>query len=267
MAPVAGGCINECFEVQTSHGKFFLKKNDAKAYPKMFDSEAKALELLNGRVEGIAPEVIFNGEDGDEIFLILQWIEKGIPRQTFWDDFAQKLSILHHGTNKMFGLDHSNYIGSLLQHNEPMQEWNSFFILQRIEPQLKKAIDEKILSKEIHRSFEKVFVKLADIFPPATPSLLHGDLWSGNFMVAEDGCVRLIDPAVYYGHREMDLAMTKLFGGFDNSFYSAYNNYFPIEKNFDKRADVFNLYPLLVHVNLFGGSYVNEVLAIVKRFM
>ena len=128
------------------------------------------------------------------------------------------------------------------------------------------AIDTRELPSSIHRSFEKLFAKLNEIFPAEKPSLLHGDLWSGNFMTGTDGSVKLIDPAVYFGFREMDLAMSKLFGGFDSSFYKFYHEEFPLENGLEKRVDICNLYPLLVHVNLFGGHYANEVDAIVSRF-
>jgi fructosamine-3-kinase len=107
---------------------------------------------------------------------------------------------------------------------------------------------------------------LQDIFPTEKPSLLHGDLWNGNVLVAEDGMGCLIDPAVYYGHREMYLSMTNLFGGFDRQFYDSYNDQFPLEKNFESRIDIYNLYPLLVHVNLFGGGYVGQVQSILSKF-
>jgi fructosamine-3-kinase len=122
------------------------------------------------------------------------------------------------------------------------------------------------LPKEIHRVFEKMFLRLPEIFPSEEPALLHGDLWAGNYLTGGDGSVRLIDPAVYFGFREMDLAMMKLFGGFDPSFLRHYENIFPLEKDFGKRAGICNLYPLLVHVNLFGGHYVSEVNSIIMNF-
>jgi fructosamine-3-kinase len=244
-----------------------MKVNDGKTFPKMFESEALGLQLLNKAIPAIAPEVIAAAEKEEKIFLLMQWITEGNPVSDFWRDFAVKLATLHRNHQEFFGLDHDNYIGSLAQTNETANDWISFFILRRLEPLLKKAIDEGKMEKEMHRSFEKFYTKLDAIFPVEKPSLIHGDLWSGNFMIGEDGFVRLIDPAVYYGHREMDLAMTKLFGGFDRSFYQHYNEVFPQEKDFDKRADVYNLYPLLVHVNLFGGHYAAEVGSIVRRFI
>lgn len=261
-----GGCINDCFVLKTSEGKYFLKRNDAQRYPKMFDAEGVGLLLLGSAAIGIVPKVISRAEHGRDQYLILENIEAGPRQKEFWADFARKLATIHRTSQDFFGLDHNNYIGSLPQSNKNYDDWNSFFILERIEPQLKMAIDTRELPSSIHRSFEKLFAKLNEIFPAEKPSLLHGDLWSGNFMTGTDGSVKLIDPAVYFGFREMDLAMSKLFGGFDSSFYKFYHEEFPLENGLEKRVDICNLYPLLVHVNLFGGHYANEVDAIVSRF-
>ncbi|MBA3648537.1 MAG: fructosamine kinase family protein [Chitinophagales bacterium] len=264
--PVSGGCINQCYVVTTSYGKFFLKLNSG-AYPKMFETEKKGLELLNHAVTGIAPDSIGIDEKNDQIqLLVLECIETAKPAYDFWDDFAKKLSVIHQSTGEFFGLDHNNYIGSLLQNNDPLPDWNSFFITRRIEPQLRMAIDQKSIEKDATPYFERLYPRLSEIFPIEKPSLIHGDLWSGNFMTGKDGYVKLIDPAVYFGHRETDLAMSKLFGGFSNKFYESYQQYAPLEQGFEKRKDVYNLYPLLVHVNLFGGNYSQQVMSIIKKF-
>jgi fructosamine-3-kinase len=252
--------------MRTTAQKFFVKRNDAKKFPGMFDCEVKGLQLLNETVNGITPKVISVEEHENKMTLTLELIETGTPQKEFWSDFAKKLSIIHRRTRNYFGLDHDNYIGLLWQSNKQHNDWISFFIIERIEPQLKNAIDENRLPKEIHRTFEKMFSRLAQIFPQEKPSLLHGDLWSGNYLIASDGWVRLIDPAVYFGFREMDLAMMKLFGGFDDSFFRHYHGFFPLEKGFEERVDVCNLYPLLVHLNLFGGHYAFEVQSIMKHF-
>lgn len=277
VIPAGGGCINECFVLNTTSGKFFLKrnatinstgvgKNSGGVSGGLFECESKGLRLLNETIDGISPKVIAVDEDESELLLILEHIEKGAPQKEFWNDFAKKLSTLHRRRDEFFGLDHNNYMGSLPQSNKKHSDWISFFILERIEPQLKKAIDEDSLAKETHRVFEKLFSKLKEIFPAEEPSLIHGDLWCGNYMVGMEGLVRLIDPAVYFGFREMDLAMMKLFGGFDNSIYKQYHDFFPLEKGFEKRVDICNLYPLLVHVNLFGANFAPKVLAIMRQF-
>jgi len=264
--PSGGGCINDCFILKTSSGKFFLKRNEAKKFPKMFVAEARGLKLLNETVSGITPNVIAHSENDDEQFLILECIEKGSTQTEFWNDFAKKLAALHRRSGNFFGLDHDNYIGSLSQSNRNHKDWISFFILERIEPQLKMAIDARELPSPIHKNFEKLFSRLHEIFPHEKSSLVHGDLWSGNYLTGKDGWMKLIDPAVYFGFREMDLAMSKLFGGFDSSLYKCYHEEFPLENGFEKRVDICNLYPLLVHVNLFGGYYAFQVQSIIKKF-
>jgi fructosamine-3-kinase len=139
-----------------------------------------------------------------------------------------------------------------------------FFIEERLEKQLKLALSSGKMINSDADLFQRLYSRL-DIIPIEAPSLLHGDLWSGNFMTNADGMPCLIDPAVYFGHREMDLAMTKLFGGFDDEFYEAYNESFPLAAGFEERIDIHNLYPLMVHVNLFGGGYVQQVRGILKK--
>ena len=146
---ISGGCINECFSLTTTAGKFFLKRNDPKKFPKLFEAEAHGLAALSGSVQGITPKVREHYEDENEMLLILEWIEPAKINPAFWNDFARKLSAVHHQTRSTFGFDENNYMGSLAQDNSPATDWNSFFIMNRIEPQLKTAIDERKLPKEI----------------------------------------------------------------------------------------------------------------------
>jgi len=128
------------------------------------------------------------------------------------------------------------------------------------------AVGSGRLNTSLSKSFARFCNQVESIFPKEEPSLLHGDLWSGNFMVNNEGNACIYDPAVYYGHREMDIGMSKLFGGFDKAFYLAYNQEYPMEKGWERRVEYCNLYPLLVHVNLFGGGYASSVSAILSRF-
>jgi fructosamine-3-kinase len=274
LSSVGGGCINETAKVKTSAGVFFVKWNDAKKYPGMLEAEAKGLQLLKDANEIKVPEVIAHKTVDNTQYLILEFIVplsseysgRGIGGDAFWHDFGASLAKLHKHTSEQFGLDHDNYIGSLPQSNRQHKKWNDFFILERLEPQIKLARDSGKIGNSISQKFNKLFSQLEKIFPEEKPSLLHGDLWSGNYMIGSKGQPVIIDPAVYYGHREMDLAMTKLFGGFSSSFYEAYNEEFPLEEDWQKRIDICNLYPLMVHVNLFGGSYVMQVESILRKF-
>jgi fructosamine-3-kinase len=264
--PVGGGSINQTFKAETTHGNYFVKLNNAVLFPGMFESEVHGLCLLKQANAVATPALVGSGETNGKSFLILKWIEPGKRVKKFFEDFGQRLAKLHTHTEKHFGLDMDNYIGSLVQKNEPRTLFSDFFIRQRLEVQLKMAIHHNRLPAGICKQFERLYLKLDEIIPAEKPSLLHGDLWSGNYMTGPDGGAIIFDPAVYYGHRESDLAMTFLFGGFDQEFYESYQHQFPLEKGWQKRAVVFNLYPLLVHVNLFGGGYAAEVMRILQRY-
>jgi len=266
IKPVSGGCINETIKLETNHKTFFLKINSAKTFPGMFEAEAKGLKLLAATNTIKIPDVIHHGEHNGFSFLLLEWIEPGKREKDFFEDFGKKLAALHKHTNNYFGLDHDNYIGSLPQSNKQYENGIDFFIEQRLIKQIEIAKDKNEIDSSTIKQFNNLFKKLPEIIPPDKPSLLHGDLWSGNYMTDNNGSACLIDPAVYYGFREADLAMTKLFGGFDSEFYEAYNEEFPLQKNWQQRLDIFNLYPLMVHVNLFGGGYLSQVKNILKSF-
>ncbi len=263
---LGGGDINEAYRIDTDAGYFFVKLNSFSKFPGMFEKEAMGLELLATPGVIPVPEVISYGEEEDDSFLILKYIEGGTRKPGFWEEFGKSLAKLHRRKAEFFGLDHDNYIGSLPQCNAKHPYWPSFFIEERLQKQLKMAADTGRADRSLIRSFDRLFLCLEDIFPQEPPALLHGDLWNGNFMVNEDGKACIIDPAVYYGHREMDLGMSKLFGGFAREFYDAYNEEYPLEKGWEQRTDICNLYPLMVHVNLFGGGYAASVKNILQRF-
>lgn len=263
---IGGGCINEACSLVTNAGKYFIKYNSAEAFPGMFEKEAAGLKLLADTKTIKIPDVIGSAEIGKYAYLLLHYIESGVSTRHFWNDFGIKLADLHRNTNDYFGLDHDNYIGSLIQTNKKYADFIEFFILQRLEPQLKQARNKGRFIRSDIGYFNSLFKALHNIIPAEKPALIHGDLWSGNYMVSSNGSPCLIDPAVHYGHREADIAMTQLFGGFQPEFYGAYNQAWPMEKDWQKRMDIFNLYPLLVHVNLFGGSYARQVLQIIRQF-
>jgi len=259
---LGGGCINNAVKVETNVGDLFIKWNQAKKYPGMFESEAQGLQLLRSAGEIHIPEVIAHDEIHDTAFLILEFVEPGRTVAGFWEDFGRSLANLHKHTNELFGLDHDNYIGSLPQSNKQHDNWIDFFIGERLEPQIRRAG----ISGDLSKKFNGLFNVLDEIFPHEPPALLHGDLWSGNYMTAPNGKASIIDPSVYYGHREMDIAMSRLFGGFAQQFYDAYNAEHSLENGWENRLDICNLYPLMVHVNLFGGGYLGQVQSILRKF-
>lgn len=264
--PVGGGCINSCYKIISTHGTYFLKYNDRKRYPNMFAAEANGLTHLAKANAIKVPDVIGCGEEGDYTFLLMEFIEKGAFTKDFFYQFGVGLAKLHRTSNDAFGFKENNYIGSLVQSNSWTKNGIDFFIEQRLAPQLAKAYDKGYFAKEILKHFDRLFIKLPEIIPAERPALLHGDLWNGNYLITAQGQACLVDPAVYFGFREQDIAMTRLFGGFDDDLYVGYESEFALEKGWPERIDIFNLYPLLVHVNLFGEGYAMQVFGIIKKF-
>ncbi len=264
--PVGGGCINESFRIGAGPDYFFVKINKAGLYPDMFETEALGLDLLREAEALPVPGVIAYGEEAGFAFLLLEYVGSSDKPVDFWAQTGRGLARLHQKSAAEFGLEYDNYIGSLKQHNHQEESWSAFLINQRLLVQLGMCADRGHADAGMIRMFERLFPKLEDYFPPEPPALIHGDLWSGNYLCGAAGKAHLIDPAVYFGHREMDLAMSLLFGGFGPEMYSAYHEVYPLESGWRERIDLCNLYPLLVHTNLFGGSYSAQVRTILKRF-
>lgn len=261
-----GGSVNSAAVFRTPEGSFFAKWNTLEGRKGMFAAEKSGLELLASAHEIRIPKPIAALETETHCYLLMEYMEATDFDFDFWEVFGRRLARLHKHTADAFGLDYDNFIGSLPQVNTQKTNWAEFFTINRLEPQLKRAVDAGKADTALVKKFEALYARLDEIFPHEQPALLHGDLWGGNFMCTLDGDPAIYDPAVYYGHREMDLAMTRLFGGFDPEFYEDYNEEYPLQPGFEKRMDLCNLYPLLVHVNLFPGSYIQSVKHIVGRF-
>lgn len=266
VAPVGGGCINHAQAITTDKDRYFVKYNHAGRYPGMFEAEAQGMQVLKEAGELSVPGVIGTGHANDQAFLILEYIDSRPQETNFWEHFGRGLAKLHKHTNPHFGLNHSNYIGSLPQSNAFSESWTDFFINERIGPQLRLSRESGKTDRELEKMFERLFARLNEFFAEEPPALLHGDLWSGNYMSGNRGEAVIIDPAVYFGHRYMDLGMSKLFGGFSADFYRAYHAEYPLNANWQTGTEIANLYPLMVHVNLFGGGYLGSVKSVLKRF-
>lgn len=264
----SGGCINQAVDVQTDQGHFFVKWNE-RSYADMFEKEALGLELLSATETIRIPKVIGHGQVEGKAFLVLEYLERGLQSQLYWEKLGEGMAALHSCHGNVFGLGHNNYIGKLAQNNGEEANWVKFFIERRLSSQLGLAIDNDYVNAAFIADFKSFLVKVPEIMPQSQPSLLHGDLWNGNVMPVVANEASIFDPAVYYGAREMDLAMTRLFGGFDQRFYDAYHSVYPIPQAFDDLIDVYNLYPLMVHVNLFGpnSGYLHTVTRIIKRYL
>jgi len=259
--PLRGGCINETKKIETSTGDYFIKTNKKK----LLLEEKRGIEKIEATKAIKTPKIIVFGVFKDTEYLILEFIQQKKPDKNFWRIFGEQLAKMHKNHDKKHGFKHDNYIGTLAQKNTPSYNGVDFYIHNRILPQLnllnKKAYDL------VSSKFQKLFNLLPNLIPQETASLLHGDLWSGNYLVNKKGEPVIFDPAVYYGNREVDIAMTKLFGGFPQEFYTSYQSSFPLVNGWENRVEIWNLYPLLVHTNLFGGGYINQVEFILKKYV
>jgi len=263
----SGGCINNTGRIKTSRGDFFIKWNQTDSFPEMFKHEFEGLmKLLETKAIKI-PEPYFHGEAGPHSYLLTEYIAGALRMPDYWQQLGGQLADLHKNTWKWFGFENDNYIGSLPQKNSKEDTWSNFFIQRRLEAQLQFALHSGKLNTNHQQNFEKLYKEIPSICnDKEPPALIHGDLWSGNLMTGVIGEPVLIDPSVYFGNREIEIAFTTLFGGFDSDFYESYQDAWPLEPGFDQRRNIYNLYPLLVHVNLFGGGYISQVEHIISRF-
>ncbi len=227
----------------------------------MFSKEANGLDLLASAKALKTPNVLSFGTIENNSYLLLEYINSGKKLVDFWGNFAIGLAKQHQKTQKTFGLEEDNYIGSLPQYNNSDSSFLvNFYIENRLEPQFQLAAKNGFSFKT-----DAFYKNLSSIIPEEEPALIHGDLWNGNFMISAKGNPCLIDPAVSFAPRELDIAMMHLFGGFSEELFSTYHEIFPLQKNWKDRIDLFQLYYLLVHLNLFGSTYYNSVNSIVKK--
>ena len=262
-----GGCINNAAIVETESENYFIKFN-SKIPDDIFEKEYKGLLLLHQTKIIRVPQPLGYGKIGNITYLILEVINAGAEKKDFWIRFGSSLANLHYKIRSdFFGLEFDNYLGRLTQQNSLKEDWILFFIEQRLEFQLNLAISKGLIGTFLAEKFQAFYKLLPDLLPLEKPSLLHGDLWSGNFMTGNDGYATLIDPAVYFGHREAELSFTKMFGGFDDRFYQAYQETWPLEKGFEDRVDIYNLYPTLVHLNLFGAMYLAGITRVIDHYI
>ena len=266
---VSGGCIANAGRLETDEQTFFLKwSRDEVAHT--FLPEAAGLEALRSAGAPVfVPDVaaVQDKEAGRPGFLLTNWIEAGAQPEGFWEDFGRGLATLHRHTAGRYGFEQDNFIGRLPQQNTWKESWPEFFRSCRLAPQVEMARERGRWQAEWDDALDGLYGRLGELLPAAPPaSVLHGDLWGGNFMVTQGGRPALFDPAAYYGHREADLAMTQLFGGFNDRFYDAYKEVWPLEPGYETRKEIYNLYHLINHLNHFGSSYAGGVRHTLERF-
>lgn len=266
-APVGGGCINAGWRVDLGDTRFFVKTNRSSLLT-MFEAEMDGLAEMRGAGGVRVPEPFATGVCGDEAWIAMEWIEPGAANATGDASMGEGLAQMHRATRAEFGWHRDNTIGSTPQHNDPSEDWAAFFARHRLRFQLDLAKDNGwsgglrdrgLLLEERTGSF------FTDYRP--SPSLLHGDLWGGNRGTDAHGVPYVFDPAVYYGDREADLAMTELFGGFGHGFYEAYRSAWPLDAGYPVRRDLYNLYHILNHLNLFGGGYLGRARSMIDRLL
>ena len=264
---VSGGDISNAYLIETSLERLFLKRNRNPNALDMFMAEKKGLETIAATKTIKTPNVIDIGKYNEHAYLLLEYIETKNPTDKEMENFGFQLAELHNSQyDNHFGFPADNFIGRLHQSNKQHKTWIDFYIEERLQPQFDIALKLNLLSSREIPSKEHLHSNLKVYFNTIKPSLLHGDLWSGNYLISSNGEVYLIDPATYYGHHKVDIAMSKLFGSFSNSFYNAYQQVIPFDKNTDVRIELYQLYYLLAHLNMFGSSYYSSVKRILNNY-
>lgn len=264
---VTGGDISDAFRINTADGAYFVKINSGHSAPGMFEAEKKGLEEILSSKTVAVPQVILTGENSGYAFLVIEYLEQRGATTQDLEKLGYQLAQMHQSTSSHFGFDDDNYIGSLPQKNDWHDNWTEFYIRCRLQPQFDMAIDRFLMSPAEIPSVSKMKESLDPLLKGIQPSLLHGDLWNGNYLIEKNGTPYLIDPAVYYGHSEVDIAMTQLFGGFGKAFYETYHSIIPLDEYSSARIELYKLYYLLVHLNLFGRSYYPQVKRIMNEYL
>ncbi|MUP44412.1 fructosamine kinase [Gramella sp. BOM4] len=261
-SPLSGGDINEVYLLNTGNDKFVIKLNQASRFPGMFEAEEFGLNKLAAPGIIDIPKPIKTGRINSMAYLLLEHKEEAAKSSDFWEVFGSQLAELHRNSAGYFGLERDNYIGSLPQYNQKKETASDFYISQRLQPQIEMA-EEKGFDLRVSDRF---YNNCESLIPDEASALIHGDLWNGNYLVNSEGKPCLIDPAVAFAPREMDLGMMKLFGGFSQKLFEVYEEHFPLEAGWRGRIPLWQLYYLLVHLNIFGAGYRSQVTSIIRQF-
>lgn len=269
--PVSGGDINDAYRLELSDGSSIFMKANRPGNIDFFRCEVTGLNAIKSTDTIKTPDVLCIGEDAGCSFLLMTFLDRGNKRRDFYEIFGLKLADMHKAPTESFisggrfGFSSDNYIGAGHQINTAADSFVDFFRDYRLRPQFERAF---AYFSNAEKNNIDVFLSNLDKYlcEPEYPSLLHGDLWGGNYIVGNDGSAWLIDPAAYVGHHEADIAMTELFGGFTEAFYDAYWSSMGGQQDYNDRKPIYNLYHLLNHLNLFGGGYLSSVRSILKRY-
>lgn len=258
---VGGGCINRTFRIAGGSRRYFVKLNNADSLS-MFEAEAAGLSEIHESRTLRVPMPVCWGENGTAAWLVLEYLELRAESRSHGGNGAHgaglgvRLAAMHRVSSETFGWHRDTTIGATPQINERSSDWAGFWRKHRLGYQLRLAASNGYTGR-LQAQGEQLMERLDAFFPGPQPaaSLLHGDLWSGNYSFDAQGQPVVFDPAVYFGDRETDIAMTELFGGFSASFYGAYREAYPLDPGYTSRKSLYNLYHILNHLNLFGGGY------------
>lgn len=265
MASCSGGCVSDARRVETNRGRFFVKRAPDSERG-LLEAEAAGLEAIGRTGTLHCPAVIGVAAEEDEAFLVLEWLDlSGRPDSAAMEALGRSFAAFHAREGKSFGWDRDNFIGPTPQINTPGDDWAAFFRDCRLAPQFRLARERGYHFPEADRLLDRVEALLEGHRP--RPSPLHGDLWGGNVGVTGSGVPVVFDPAFYFGDRETDLAMTRMFGGFSDAFYRTYEKAFPLGEGAKSRIALYNLYHTLNHANLFGGSYAANCTEIIRSLV
>lgn len=265
LEPVAGGTCNEAWRVTFANGHHFCKRQSAPKFPQLLSRESAGLKLIAEAQLIRTPNIIDQWETDSDQFLLLEWIGETEPTPAYWERLGRQLAALHRVAGDVFGAVPDNYMGLVPQRNQVHRHWTDFFLAERLYPVALLCRQHNRVDDEFADRLEALTRRFDALFPDARPCLVHGDLWRGNVLCANDEPV-LIDPAAYWGERSVDLAMTDLFGGFPKRFYDAYDEAYPLPPQHRAQWDLVNLYPLLIHLYLFGDSYYPAIEQTLRRY-
>lgn len=268
QASIGGGCINTAMKISGGGRDFFIKFNTSHLLT-MFEAEAEGLREMATAAAVRVPQPVCTGVTGSQAFIVMEYLAMGEHGgSAVMARLGEQLAQMHRYTAAQFGWHRDNTIGSTPQPNPWMHDWIAFWCEQRLGHQLQLADRHGIGRRAIQKG-ERLQELLSGFFDSYQPlaSVLHGDLWSGNYSISQEGEPVIFDPAVYFGDREADLAMTELFGGFSREFYAGYNSVWPVDPGYAQRKTLYNLYHILNHFNLFGGGYGSQAEAMIDRLL
>lgn len=266
-SPVGGGCINQTHRIEGNGRRFFVKLNNTDSHT-MFEAEAAGLQEILGSRTLRVPEPVCWGKNSARAWLVLEYLEMGKGSRSSPAALGLALAAMHRCSSEAFGWKRDNTIGATPQINNSSSNWIEFWRKYRLGYQLHVAEANGHTGK-LQAQGEQLIERLHLFFPASQPvaSLLHGDLWSGNYGFDDDAEPVVFDPAVYYGDRETDIAMTELFGGFSDAFYAAYREAYPLDTGYTTRKTLYNLYHVLNHLNLFGGGYLHQAQQMIGKLL